>query len=176
VAAMRDTGPAEYEGSRRRTLAGLAVTVLGIAALAAGLFGGRGAALVGAGAAVVFLGVAILSPLIARPFARLAGSPLPAPSGVAGKLGRENAMRNPRRTASTAAALMIGLGLVSFVSIFAASIKASTNQVLEQTLKADYIVTSSQFTGFSQSIAARLRSDQAFAAVSEFRQGIFGYQ
>jgi len=174
VAAMRDVGPAEYTRSRRRTVAGLLVTALGIAALSAGLFGGRGASLVGLGAAVIFLGVAILSPLVARPFAWAAGSPLPAVAGVAGKLGRENAMRNPKRTASTAAALMIGLGLVSFVSIFAASIKTSSNQVLEQTLKADYIVTSSQFTGFSQDIAARLRSDPAFSAVSQFRQGIFG--
>jgi putative ABC transport system permease protein len=176
IAAMRDTGPAEYTRSRRRTLAGLIVTVLGIAALLAGLLGGRGAAVVGLGAAVVFLGVAVLSPLVARPFARLAGTPLPRISGVAGKLGRENAMRNPNRTASTAAALMIGLGLVSFVSIFAASIKTSTNQILEQTLKADYIVTSTQFTGFSQDVAARLASNPAFVAVEEFRQGIFGYK
>ncbi|HEX9235284.1 MAG TPA: FtsX-like permease family protein, partial [Actinomycetota bacterium] len=122
VAAMRDTGPAEYTRSRRRTVAGLLVTAGGIAALLAGLFGGHGAALVGLGAAVIFLGVAVLSPLVARPFARAVGSPL---RGVPRKLGRENAMRNPKRTASTAAALMIGLGLVSFVSIFAASLKTS---------------------------------------------------
>jgi putative ABC transport system permease protein len=174
IAAMRDTGPTEYTGSRRRTIAGVIVTILGIAALAAGLFAGKGAALVGLGAAVIFLGVAILSPLVARPFARVAGAPLPRVSGVAGKLGRENAIRNPRRTASTAAALMIGLGLVSFVSIFAASIKTSTAQVLEQTLKADYIVSTSQFVGFSQDVADRLASDQAFSSVEEFRQGIFG--
>jgi putative ABC transport system permease protein len=176
IAAMRDTGPTEYRPSRRRTFAGLGVTALGIAALSAGLFGGRGAALVGLGAAVVFLGVAVLSPLVARPFARVAGSPLPRLSGVAGKLGRENAIRNPRRTAATSAALMIGLGLVSFVSIFAASIKTSTSQVLEQILKADYIVSTSQFVGFSQDVAGRLEADPAFSAVEEFRQGLFGYQ
>jgi putative ABC transport system permease protein len=176
IAAMRDTGPAEYTRSRWRTVVGLGVTTLGIVALLLGLLGGGGAALVGAGAAIVFLGVAVLSPLVVRPFARLAGAPLQRMSGVAGKLGRENSMRNPRRTASTAGALMIGLGLVSFVSIFAASIKTSTNQILEQTLKADYIVTSTQFTGFSQDVAARLQSDPTFAAVEEFRQGIFGYQ
>src|SRR6266567_1368565 len=173
VAAMRDTGPAEYTRSRRRTLAGALVTLVGIGALLAGLFGGHGAALVGLGAAVIFLGVAVLSPLVAGPFARVVGAPLP---GVSGKLGRENAMRNPKRTASTAAALMIGLGLVSFVSVFAASIKTSTGRALNETLKADYIVTSSQFTGFSTDIAARLKTDRAFAAVEEFRQGVFGYQ
>ncbi|HJP65966.1 MAG TPA: FtsX-like permease family protein [Actinomycetota bacterium] len=173
VAAMRDTTPAEYTRSRRRTAAGLLVTALGIAALLLGLFAGRGAAMVGLGAAVVFLGVAVLSPLVARPFARVLGAPL---RGVARKLGRENAMRNPRRTASTAAALMIGLGLVSFVAIFAASIKVSTARALEQTLRADYIVTSPQFTGFSQDVAGRLRTSGKFGAVEEFRMGLFGFQ
>jgi putative ABC transport system permease protein len=173
IAAMRETGPAEYTRSRRRTAAGLGVTAVGITLLLLGLFAGRGAALVGLGAAVVFLGVAVLSPLVARPFARLAGAPL---RGLPRKLGRENAMRNPRRTASTAAALMIGVGLVSFVSIFAASIKTSTSQALEQTLKADYIVTSPQFTGFSQDVAGRLKAAPEFRAVEEFRFGLFGYQ
>src|SRR6266508_2663564 len=85
-------------------------------------------------------------------------------------------MRSPKRTASTAAALMIGLGLVSFVSIFAASIKTSSNQALAQTLKADYIVTNQQFSGFSLDVAARLKTDAAFSAVEEFRQGVFGYK
>ena len=61
--------------------------------------------------------------VIGAPFARF--------SRISGKLGRENAMRNPRRTASTSAALMIGLGLVGFVAVFAASIKTSTNNVLQ---------------------------------------------
>src|SRR5439155_7986250 len=166
-----------YTRSARRTLSGAVVTLAGGGALILGLFGstGNGASLVGLGAALVFLGVAILSPLIARPLARTLGAPLPKVSGVAGKLGRENAMRNPKRTASTAAALMIGLGLVGFVSILAASLKASTSAALEQTLKADYIVTSTSFTGFSQDVAGRLRNDPAFEAVEEFRQGLMGY-
>src|SRR5205807_10438729 len=137
--------------------------------LFAGLFGGHGAAAVGLGAALVFLGVAVLSPLVARPFARALGAPL-AESGISGKLGRENAMRNPKRTASTSAALMIGLGLVAFVSIFAASIKASSNKILEQTLKADYIVNTNQFVGFSEDVANELRSTGAFAVVADMRQ------
>src|SRR5205807_10437184 len=121
----------------------------------------------------VFFGVAVLSPLLVRPVARLLGAPL-GRRGVSGKLGRENAMRNPKRTASTAAALMIGLGLVAFVGIFAQSIKASSDRILRQTMKADYIVTSPQFTGFSREVTARLRGDSAFSAVSEFREGLFG--
>jgi putative ABC transport system permease protein len=199
IAAMRDAGPAEYARSRRRTAVGFAVTVVGVAALLAGLFGGHGAALVGLGAALVFLGVAILSPLLARPIARVLGAvfvPLDRAffavgslvrrvfgrgerySDVATTLATENAKRNPGRTASTAGALMIGLGLVGFVSIFAASVKASTNEALVQILKADYAVIPGSFgganVGFSQDVAQRLRDTGDFSAVSQFRQAIFG--
>jgi putative ABC transport system permease protein len=175
VAALRESQPAEYRGSPRRTATGLIITALGVAALMYGLLGGgsNAAAMVGLGAAMVFFGVAVLSPLIVRPVARFLGAPLPR---VSGKLGRENALRNPKRTASTAAALMIGLGLVAFVSIFAQSIKASSDKILRETLKADYIVSTTQFTGFSQDVANRLRSDPDFATVSEFRLGVFGYR
>jgi putative ABC transport system permease protein len=173
IAALRESQPAEFRFSTRRTVVGSVVTVIGITVLLVALFGGgsSAAARVGLGAATIFFGVAVLSPLIVRPVARFLGRPL---RGVARRLGRENAMRNPKRTASTAAALMIGLGLVAFVSVFAQSIKASSNKILEETLKADYIVTNPQFTGFSQNVAGRLREDPAFSAVSEFRQGIFG--
>ena len=174
VAAMRDLGPAEYSESRRRVAIGFAVTVVGIVALLSGL-GGGGVSLVGLGAAVIFLGVTILSPLLARPVARVVGAPF-ARLGVAGKLGRENARRNPRRTASTAAALMIGLGLVAFVSIFAASIKASASSALESILRADYAVIPTSFSaqGFSLDVANQLRREPAFSAVAEVRQGVFG--
>jgi putative ABC transport system permease protein len=175
IAALRDTQPTASAWSPRRTIAGLVVLVAGIAALAYGLFGGtkNAAAMVGLGAALVFFGVAILSPLFARPIARVIGAPL-ARLGISGRLGRENASRNPRRTASTSAALMIGLALVGFVSIFAASLKASASQALEETLKADYIVSNTQFQPFSQDVAARLRADSRFSGVVEFRTGLFG--
>jgi len=175
IAALREAQPVEYRFSRRRTAVGLVVTVAGIGFLFAGLFGNHGASAVGLGAALVFLGIAGLSPLVARPFARLLGAPF-AQSGVSGKLGRENAMRNPRRTASTAAALMIGLGLVAFVSIFASSVKASANSALEQVLRADYAVIPSSLSsqGFSLEVADRLRAEPAFSTVEEFRQGVFG--
>ena len=175
VAAMRETGPAEYTRSRRRSIVGGAVTAAGVALLMVGLFGDGGISLVGLGVAGTFLGITILSPLAVRPVAGALGSPLRR-LGIAGKLGRENALRNPGRTASTAAALMIGLALVGLVSVFTESAKASTTKILEQTLRADYIVSTSQFTGFSQDVAGRLRQDPAFATVSEFRQGIFGLE
>lgn len=82
------------------------------------------AALVGLGAAAMFVGVALLAPHLTGPVAHVVGV-LPARLGIAGRLGRNNAAGNPKRTASTASALMIGVALVSFVSIVAASATAS---------------------------------------------------
>jgi putative ABC transport system permease protein len=146
----------------------------GIAALAGGLFGSTasGAQLVGLGAALTFVGVATLSPTIARPVAGTLGLPFRGRS-VAGKIGRENAMRNPRRTASTAAALMIGLGLVAMVAIMAASLKASLFATLESTLKADLTVSTASFVPFSPDIAVRLSDLDEVAAASPFRQNGF---
>ena len=91
----------------------------------------------------------MLSPLV-RPSDRGCASARPSVgSRYPGKLGRENAMRNPRRTASTASALMIGLGLVSMVAILSASLKASFDQALTETLRADFMLSTSTFTSFS---------------------------
>ncbi len=176
IAALRESQPTEYRGSRRRTITGTVITAVGVGILILGLFGGlsNAAAVVGTGALTVFIGVAALSPLIVRPVARFLGAPLPRLAKMSGKLGRENAIRNPKRTASTAAALMIGLGLVAFVSIFAQSVKASSDKILRETVKADYLVSSETFMGFSQDVAGRMRSDGTFASVTPFRVGTFG--
>jgi putative ABC transport system permease protein len=112
----------------------------------------------------------MLTPLIARPVAAGLGLPI-RHTGVPGKLGRANAMRNPRRTAATASALMIGLGLVVFVAVFGASAKASTTAILERTLKADFILTSPTFGGFSTAAAGDMRGVAGVRTVSQVRQG-----
>jgi putative ABC transport system permease protein len=151
-------------------IVGAAITVLGIAALVAGLFGGVSNAgiVVGFGAAFTFVGVAVLSPLVARPLAATIGRPFRR--RVSGRLGGENAVRNPRRTASTAAALMIGLGLVAFVAVFAASLKASATATLDRVLRADLTLTSNQFQPFSPQLATDLRALPDVSVVSPFRQ------
>jgi putative ABC transport system permease protein len=174
IQAMRETeAAAPGAGLGRRFTIGAVVTGLGAAGLLYGLFGtpANAAALVGAGAAAAFVGVAMLSPLVARPVARWLGAP--ATGQVQGRLGRENAMRNPRRTASTASALMIGLGLVSMVAILSASLKASFDAALTETLKADFTLTTTSFTTFSPDVAERVRQLPQVAAVTEFRQGGF---
>jgi putative ABC transport system permease protein len=145
VAAMREVavGSTGY-GSKQRIVVGCALLVLGGAALGYGLFGSPGSPIlmVGAGVLLVFFGVAALGRTVALPLSRAIGWPLPRLFGIRGRLARENAMRNPRRTAATASAVMIGVGLVAFISIFAASAKASFGTVIDRAFTGDFVITS----------------------------------
>jgi putative ABC transport system permease protein len=175
VQALRESEDTGAGGSlHRRLVAGVIVTGAGVAALLYGLFGNQSnaAALIGLGAAITFIGVAVLSPLAARPLAGIIGTPIRG-FGIQGKLGRENAMRNPRRTASTASALMIGLGLVAMVAILGASLKASFNVIIQDTLKADYVLSTSSFALFSPDVASDVAETPGVAEIAEFRQGGF---
>ncbi len=110
-------------------------------ALFLGLFGSSGISFVGLGALLMLVGVFVVSPLFARQLARVIGVPLTKLRGIVGSLSRENAARNPRRTATTGAAVMIAVSLVGFITIFAASANASIGSAIDQQLKTDYIVT-----------------------------------
>lgn len=129
---------------RRRAIAGVTVSAAGASLMALGLSEavGNGIAWVGAGALGVFLGISVLAPLMARPIATVVGWPLPRLFGVPGQLATDNARRQPRRTAATASALMVGVALVGFVAVFATSIKASTASTLEGAFPADYSIQS----------------------------------
>jgi putative ABC transport system permease protein len=174
VEALREAQDRPGRSLRFRLIAGGVVLALGIGLLLYGLFGQPTDALqlVGIGVALTFIGIAMLSPLIARPVASVLGAPIAA-TGVPGKLGRENAKRNPRRTAATASSLMIGLGLVVFVAVFGASAEASTEAILERTLRADFILTSPTFGGFSPAAAGDMRTVSGVAVVSPLRQSDF---
>ncbi len=140
---------------------GAIVILLGVALLLLGLFGDSGLLFVGVGMAVVFLGVAILGPIIATPISAALGAPIRAIKGITGSIARENAMRNPKRTSATAAALMIGVGLVGLITVFGASARASVNAALDRSMKADYVVTS---PGFGQG-SIPLEAQQQLAAL-----------
>lgn len=149
VAGLREgTVIATPSSRRKRTAVAVVLTALGFAALVAGLFGALspGAAWVGAGAGTIFLGVALLSPRLVGPLASVVGRPLQRLRGTPARIARENSIRNPGRTASTAAALMIGLTLVCFVTIFAAGLRGSINSAIDKTLRADLIIENSNFT------------------------------
>ncbi|MCU1592002.1 MAG: hypothetical protein JWP11_3258 [Frankiales bacterium] len=169
VEALRESGPAEDRSLRRRGLAGSVLSLLGVALLSLGLSNGQ-LNLVGLGAAASFLGVATLSPLIARPVTSVLGWPF-AKMGVPGKLGRGNAVRSPRRTSATAAALMVGLALVAAVSVLGASLKSSTVKIVDTSLGADYILRTENFTPFSGEVGKDLRGKPGIASVAAFRFG-----
>jgi putative ABC transport system permease protein len=145
----------ELPRSRRHGLVVAALAVLvglaGLAMLAAGLFGGAGggdaALLVGGGAVAVLLGVSLFSPRLVRPLASLAGRPLELLRRLTGRLARENTQRNPARTAVTAAALMIGLAVVAFVTVFAAGIKSSIATAVDESFQGDLVLQNTD--GFS---------------------------
>ena len=85
----------------------------------------------------------MLAPVVARPMASVIGRPLAGLLGISGKLGRENSMRSPRRTAQTSSALMVGLALVSTIAVFGASLSKSATSSVDNAISADYIITSS---------------------------------
>jgi putative ABC transport system permease protein len=178
VAAMRDVAIESTSRSARRGVIGTVILGLGIAGLFVGLFASvsNGLALVGLGMLLVFVGVFVLSPLIARPVGRIVGAPLPRLKGMTGTLARENAMRNPKRTANTAAALMIGVALIGFITIFAASANASISSAVDNQLKTDYIITSGNGGfgggGFSPTLAQNIGKLPEVAAVTPVRFGV----
>jgi len=104
---------------------------------------------IGAGVLLLFVGVAMISSRLVRPIAAVVGMPARNVGGAAGKLASGNAVRNPGRTAATAAALMIGIALVAFVATLANGMKASNREAIEDQVIADYVVTSQDgFTPF----------------------------
>ncbi|HEX7277142.1 MAG TPA: FtsX-like permease family protein, partial [Acidimicrobiales bacterium] len=177
MAALSGAGTDGGGSLRRRTVAGAIVAVAGIASLAAGLFGDGGIELVGLGAALTFVGVALLMPLLAQPMAAGLGRPLPWMfwvRGISAKLARQNALRNPRRTASTASALTIGLGLVGCMAVLAASIVESGAAIIDKALAADYIVNTDQFSPtISTEVANRLGQQPELGAVTGLKTGEF---
>ena len=174
IAAMRDVSIDRSSTSIVRILSGGLVTLAGIVALLAGLFGQQIAA-VGVGAGVIFLGVAILGPVIASPVSAALGAPIRALRGVTGRLAESNAARNPKRTSATAAALMIGVALVVFITIFGASIRSSVNAAIDKSMKADYVVTSGSFgTGILPlQLEQKLKQAPGVTSVSGVRSGQF---
>ena len=129
--------------------AALAVAVAGAALIAYGMYGSGGTtvrlALLAGGAVLIFVAVALISKYFVGPVAAGLGWPLQQLSPISGRLARDNTQRNPGRTAATASALMIGLGVVVFVAVFAQGLKSSFIDSFDRTVKADYVISSENF-------------------------------
>jgi putative ABC transport system permease protein len=179
IAAVREgaTLP-ESRFARFRLPASALLAVLGFAALLWGLFApdlGTVAVLVFmlAGALLIFIGVALLSVRLVRPLASTLGWPATRIGGVAGTLARDNSQRNPQRTASTASALMIGLALVTLVSVLAAGIvstfRGSVNKLWGH---ADYAITAqNNFSPIPVSASEAIAKTLGVTAVGNVRAG-----
>ena len=147
IAAVREGAtipPGRF--ARYRSTGSAVLGLLGFAALAYGLFGSGLSTtqiliFMGLGTLLIFFGVAFFSSQLVVPLAHLLGGPAATIAGAPGVLARENSMRNPQRTASTAAALMIGLALVTLVAMLAQGIRASFFDAVNKIWQTDYAVT-----------------------------------
>ncbi len=182
VAALTEADLGETPPRRRPPLTGAGAGLAGLTLLFSGLLAHpRNPAFVGIGAALAFVGLATMSPSLVVPLAKVVGAPARAWGGVAGRLSQENAMRNPRRTAATAAALMIGVSLVTIMAIVGASIKGTAGKTMHDSLQADYVVSTSgggflsgaTLNGFSSDLARALRERPEVAMVGELRSGFW---
>jgi putative ABC transport system permease protein len=174
VAAVSDQQSETEISLRRRFTWGIGITLAGVVALAIGLTA-PAIALVGLGAVLIFVGVARLAPAVARPMASLIGRPLARLFGMSGRLGRENSMRSPRRTAQTASALMVGLALVSAIAVFGASLSRSATSSVDNAINADLIVTTPNNAqgGFSNTVGPKAATVDGVTAASTVYQDQF---
>ncbi|HEX6310770.1 MAG TPA: ABC transporter permease [Acidimicrobiia bacterium] len=174
MVAIHDTVRTSVAPLRRRAVVGGAVLVVGLAVLLVGLAVDPPGIyerlfVVGAGALGAFLGAILLVATFARPLARLLGWPVARTLSAPGVLARRNAMRNPRRTAATASALVVGLSLVCLVAIFSASTKASLRDAVDSGIRADLVLTTKQLVGFSPEVVEVVRELPAVQAATGVR-------
>jgi putative ABC transport system permease protein len=144
LAAIRDVAVDTSAGSRLRAATGFLVTGAGIAVVVAGALD-NAVPLAGLGALLTLVGVVMLGPVVARPAAGLLGAPQAARRGMSGTLARRNSMRNPRRTASTALALLVGVSVVSLITVVGASVKKSIADTVDEQFAGDLVIMSDGF-------------------------------
>jgi putative ABC transport system permease protein len=155
VAALRDDTAAPVGGVFRRGLIGGVFVLAGAAALIPAVSAADKVnwPLVGLGAGLLVIGMLVAAPATTRPVIRVVAAPFVVIAGTIGRLARENSLRNPRRTATTASALMIGLALMAAVSVIASSTKASVSDLVESQLTADFVLNGGGAAQFPVTVA-----------------------
>jgi putative ABC transport system permease protein len=148
VAALREVAAEPPRVSRTRAAAGTLICAAGIAAVIAGATTvSQGVAM--AGAAATLAGFVALGPAAARPAVTVLGGPIAAMRGISGRLARDNALRNPRRTAATASALLVGVTVAALFTVVGASMKATAAAGVDHTLTANLVVDRGGYGGAS---------------------------
>ena len=173
IAALNGGAEAGAAGSLTRKVSGFGLIGVGVLAGAAGLSGIGSTTVTIAGVAFgaisMFLGVTLLSPLAVGGVTGALGWPMRKLAGVAGHMAQKNAARNTRRTATTAAALMIGLTLVSTALVVGESIKSTIGSTFEQTAKAEYYLTDDLLeVEFPATLASDIRQSDVVTAATGF--------
>ncbi len=182
LAALRDTAIENVGSNRKRFSIGIGVLVLGVIALVLAAFGVNDWFL-GLGVVAFFAGVLIIGPGVAKPVALGLGRPIEWWRGVTGAMARQNAARNPKRTARTAAPVLIGVALVTAFTAFAASVEKEIRDTIGDQFNGDYAISapSNGFGGLpitlSDEVAALPEVEQAtglgFATVTLDGEGRF---
>jgi putative ABC transport system permease protein len=177
VAALREGAQLPgWRFARYTPLIAAAVSALALALLLYGIFGsiddtGRRLLIIAAGALLLFLGIAMLSPKLIAPLATWIGWPIERGTRITGRLARENAVRNPSRTAITAAALMIGLALVGFVTIFAAELRKTATDAIDREVAGTFAVYAQNQQGqISAGVAPLVRGVPGVQLVSALNE------
>lgn len=172
VSPMAALADAEIAGVgrplRTRAVVGSAVGALGAAALVGCVLAGEtssAASLLGLGVVLTLIATVIAGPLLVRPVIRVLGGAFPALFGPVGRMSQRNALRNPRRTGATAAALMVGLALVGGMSVASASMSRSFDEQIDKTLGADFVLQNANFVPFSQEVTDRVRDTEGVGLV-----------
>ncbi|POX65401.1 ABC transporter [Streptomyces sp. Ru62] len=155
----------------RNTLGSL-FAAAGIAVVLAGtrMDADTGQGAMGVGAVLLIIGVFILTPLLSRPLIA-AAAPVLRAFGVSGKLARQNSVRNPRRTAATASALMIGLTLITGMTVMAGSLQTSIDKMASSAIRADYVVSMANRGPLSPGVEKKIASADGVTASSPLRNG-----
>ena len=173
LAALRDIAQERRDVSVARAVLGALVTSAGVGAVLTGVRGEGDVELVGMGGIALLLGVVILGPVVARPVARLLGTPLRL-RGVVGELAVRNAARNPRRTAATATSLLVGASVVTVFTVIASSFAASIEDAIDRSFGGDLVVEASGFSGpgLPESFVTDLRALSEVAEVAGLGFGV----
>ncbi|MBU9943118.1 MAG: FtsX-like permease family protein [Dermatophilaceae bacterium] len=174
VAAMRDDVVLAESGLGRRTLVGVGLILVGSGAMYAALFRDieNTTNILGAGILGVLLGVALTSPVLGRPLTGALGAAYKRIFGVVGTMARQNADRNPRRTAATASALMIGVTLVTMMATVGASAGASIDKAYAEEFRGDLVVGAIAGQRFSPEIADQVKAVPGVALVAPVREAV----
>jgi len=148
LAALRDVAVDDSGSSRIRAVIGALLTAAGIVTVVTASSSSDGAlGRAGLGSLATLVGAVVLGPVVARPVAGLIGGAVAVARGHSGRLARRNAVRNPRRTAGTASALMVGAAVVTLFTTFGASIKATLSDTVNEQFGGDLVISSTAFSG-----------------------------